>query len=107
MQELHDPVDLAPYLAAEKGTVVFFEMSNCPYCLAYKARFAELAAQRPDLGFLRVQLDDPGNPLWERYAIRAVPTVIAFAGGAVSARADSMLALGLTKKRWLDFVGQI
>ena len=106
--ELADPVDIAPHISGARKTVVFFEMTYCPYCVAYKARFADLVRERSaDLDFLRLKLDDPRNPLWERYAIHAVPTVIAFAGGEIVARADSILAFGLSKKKWADFCGKI
>ena len=104
MIELDDPVDLAPYVSGGKKTVVFFEMTGCPYCLAFRQRFLDTAAARAgECGFMRVRLDDPGNPLWQKYSIHAVPTVIAFANGEVLARADAVLALGLSKKKWAEF----
>ncbi len=107
-KELADPVDIAAHVSGAKKTVVFFEMTFCPYCLASKGRFADLARERSaDLDFLRVKLDDPGNPLWGRYGIHAVPTVIAFAAGEIVARADSILAFGLSKRKWADFCAQI
>ena len=107
LTELVDPVDISACVSGAKKTVVFFEMSYCPYCVASKARFADLVRERPDLGFLRVKLDDPRNPLWERYDIHAVPTVIAFASGGIVARVDSLLALGLSRKKWADFCAAI
>ena len=101
---LADPADITAHVSGAKKTIVFFEMTFCPYCIAYKARFADLVRERSaDLDFLRVTLDDPGNPLWRRYGIHAVPTVIAFAAGEIVARADSILAFGLSKKKWQDF----
>ena len=82
-------------------------MTGCPYCVACKSRFADLVRERPDFDFVRVLLDDPGNPLWQQYDIHAVPTAIAFAKGEMIARADAILALGLFKKRWLDFLAQL
>lgn len=102
--ELQDPIDLAPHVAGAEKTVVFFEMSGCPYCIACRSRFADLVRERAaDLRFVRVILDDPRNPLWQRYDIHAVPTVIAFTDGEPLTRADAALALGLSKKKWLDF----
>ena len=108
LRELVDPADITAHVSGAKKTVVFFEMSYCPYCLAYKGRFADLARERSaDVNFLRVKLDDPGNPLWSRYGIHAVPTVIAFAAGEIVARADSLLAFGLSKRKWADFCAKI
>ncbi len=104
LPELTDPADITAHVSGAKKTVVFFEMTFCPYCLAYKTRFADLVRERSgDVNFLRVKIDDPRNPLWTRYEIHAVPTVIAFAAGGIVARADAMLAFGLSKKKWQDF----
>jgi thioredoxin-like negative regulator of GroEL len=104
LTELADPADISAHVSGAKKTVVFFEMTFCPYCIAYKGRIADLVRERSaDLAFLRVKLDDPRNPLWERYKIHAVPTVVAFAGGEIVARADSILAFGLSRKKWADF----
>lgn len=106
--ELVNPEDLAPYLSRAGKTMVFFALSGCPYCSAFEPRFLEFAGKRSgDFHLLRVMLDDPGNPLWERYRIRAVPTVVVFERGEVVARADSILALGLTKKMWAEFCSGI
>lgn len=108
LPELADPADISALVSSAKKTVVFFEMTFCPYCVAYKARFADLVRARSvDVNFLRVKLDDPRNPLWARYDIHAVPTVIAFAAGEIVARADSMLAFGLSRKKWADFCAAI
>lgn len=108
VKELADPVDLAPHLSPSRKTVVFFEMTGCPYCLAFRQRFLDTAAARSgECDFLRVRLDDPGNPLWRKLSILAVPTVIAYANGEVLARADAVLGLGLSKKKWAEFCAGI
>lgn len=103
VRELTDPAAVAAFMGTEKRNVVFFEMTGCPYCVACRERFAELVRERPDLLYARVLLNDPGHPLWNRYGIHAVPTAIAFEKGEIVARADAILALGLSKRRWLDF----
>ena len=106
--ELADPCDLAPHISGSRKTVVFFEKNNCPYCVPYKSRFADLVSERSaDIDFVKVKLDNPGNPLWERYNIPAVPAFIAFSRGEIVARADSILALGLSKRKWADFCAGI
>jgi thiol-disulfide isomerase/thioredoxin len=105
---LSDPADISQFISGDRKTVVLFEMTGCPYCRAFEPRFLEFAGKRSgDFNLLRVKLDDPGNPLWLEYDIIAVPTVIAFLRGAVEARADSTLGLGLTKKKWSEFCAGI
>ena len=107
MKELNDAADLSSHVSGAKRSVVFFEMTGCPYCVACKARFADLVRERTDLDYVQVRLDDPGNPLWTQYHIHAVPTVLAFEKGEVIARADSLLALGLGKRKWNEFRDKI
>lgn len=104
MTMLSDPADISPYLDKDKKSIVLFEMNGCPYCRMFEPRFIEFAEKNSkDYAFLRVTLDDPGNPLWGKYDIIAVPTVIVFSGDSVIARADSILGLGLSKKKWSEF----
>ncbi|GEM_PF-6652884 len=53
MDELREPAEREARLEAGAKTVVFFEMSGCPYCVPYEMRFAEPAASRPDPGLSR------------------------------------------------------
>ena len=107
VRELAYLADVDAFIAGVKKSVVFFEMTGCPYCVVCRERFADLVRERPDLLCARVLLNDPGHPLWNRYGIHAVPTVIAFEKGEIVGRADAVLALGLSKKRWSEFLAGI
>jgi thiol-disulfide isomerase/thioredoxin len=108
LPELIDPGDLSPYLSKDKKTMVLFEKTSCPYCLTFESRFINLAKERSeDFHFLRIKLDDPRNPLWEKYDVIAVPTVILFSESQITARADSILALGLSKRKWAEFCDRL
>lgn len=108
IRTLSDPDDISSYIGGEKKTIVLFEMATCPYCRMFEERFVELSRSRcHDFDFMRVILEDPGNPLWKQYEILAVPTVIVFAGGRVISRLNSVLFLGITKKNWAEFCAAI
>jgi thioredoxin 1 len=99
-----DPQDISSYIGGEKKSFVLFEMTSCPFCQVFEGRFIDLASSRGrDFNFMRVTINDPGNPLWSKYDIQAVPTVIAFAGGQAVSRVDSILFVGITKKNWTEF----
>ncbi|MCX6555645.1 MAG: thioredoxin family protein, partial [Candidatus Aminicenantes bacterium] len=79
-----DPDDISPYLSGDRKKVVLFAMSTCPYCHMFEERFRDFAQSRStDYDFLRVIIDDPGNPLWSRYEIHVVPQILVFANGQV------------------------
>ena len=40
---------------------------------------------------------DDNNPLWERFSIDAVPTIIAFEKGEIISRRDAKMGIGLVK----------
>jgi thioredoxin-like negative regulator of GroEL len=99
-----NPDDIARETAGAKKTVVLFEMTTCPYCRMFDERFEDFARRNSGgYDFLRVVLDNPDNPLWRKFDLRAVPTVIVFAEGRIDARLDSVLFLGITKKNWAEF----
>ena len=101
---LADPDDISPFLGKDRQTMVLFEMTWCPFCLAFRSAFAAGAETRSgDCDILRVKLDDAGNPLWQKYEIEAVPTVIVFSGEEIRSRVDAIPGRGLTKKQWADF----
>jgi thioredoxin-like negative regulator of GroEL len=99
-----DPDDISPYLSGDRKKVVLFAMTTCPYCRMFEERFFDFAQARcQDYDFMRVTLDDPGNPLWARYEIHVVPQVIVFADGRIVSRLDSIPFVGITKKNWIEF----
>jgi thioredoxin 1 len=106
LTELANPGDISTYLSKDKKTIVLFEMTGCPFCRIFQSAFLTFAEKHSeDCALLRVKLDDDSNPLWQKYEIEAVPTVILFFEGQIVARADSILALGLSHKKWTDFCG--
>jgi len=42
-------------------------------------------------------INDDDNPLWDRFSINTVPTLIAFNKSEIIARRDSKMGLGLNK----------
>jgi hypothetical protein len=105
---LSNPADINHVFSGEKKTMVLFEMATCPYCRMFEGRFLDFAGSRSqDYEFLRVTLDDPGNPLWLKYEIPVVPMVMVVAGGGIAARLDSVPFLGITKKKWAEFCAGI
>jgi hypothetical protein len=42
-------------------------------------------------------LNDDDDPLWDRFSINAVPTLVAFDGNEIISRRDSKMGVGLNK----------
>src|SRR5271156_5873137 len=72
---------------------VAFFAEWCPYCHEFVPRFESLGTLRGDL--LVADVTDLESPLWDRFRIDIVPTVMVFRDGAVVARADGVSMRGL------------
>jgi thiol-disulfide isomerase/thioredoxin len=82
-------------LGENKKTVVLFYATWCPYCANFKPTFEsakiETANKKGSI------IDEDENPLWDRFSIQAVPTIIVFQNGKIISRRDAKKHIGLTK----------
>ncbi|MGF3521925.1 MAG: thioredoxin family protein [Candidatus Bathyarchaeia archaeon] len=91
-------------LGLHRRVVALFYESYCPFCRRFLPVFYKYAQQSGSLVFMKVNMDDYDNPLWEEYNVVAVPSVIFFEGGEVASRLDCALGVGLSEeqfRRWL------
>jgi thioredoxin-like negative regulator of GroEL len=82
-------------LGNDKKTVVLFYATWCPYCANFKPTFE--SANVGTANKLGSIIDEDENPLWDRFNIQAVPTMIAFQNGKIISRRDARKHAGLTK----------
>lgn len=82
-------------LKSDKKTVVLFYATWCPYCANFKPTFE--AAKIEKASKLGSIIDEDENPLWDRFNIQAVPTIIIFQNGKIISRRDAKKHVGLTK----------
>jgi thioredoxin 1 len=82
-------------LKSDKKTLVLFYATWCPYCANFKPTFESAKIKTADkIGSI---IDEDENPLWDRFNIQAVPTMIAFQNGKIIVRKDAKKHIGLTK----------
>ena len=79
----------------EKSLVMFY--ADCPFCRNFKPIFETSENSSSNTKFYESNLDDDDNPLWERFSINAVPTIIAFEKGGIISRRDAKMGVGLVK----------
>ncbi len=85
----------AKVLSGNKKTLVLFYASWCPYCANFKPTFE--SSKTDAINKMGALVDEDENPLWDRFNIQAVPTMIAFENGKIIARRDAKKHVGLTK----------
>ena len=82
-------------LGDNKKTVVLFYATWCPYCSNFKPTFESAKIETANkVGSI---IDEDENPLWDRFNIQAVPTMIVFQNGKIISRRDAKKHVGLTK----------
>jgi thioredoxin 1 len=84
-------------LSSQEKSLVMFYADWCPFCRKFKPIFEASANSSPNTKFYESNIDDDNNPLWERFSINAVPTIIAFEKGEIISRRDAKMGIGLVK----------
>jgi thioredoxin 1 len=86
-------------LASQEKALVMFYADWCPFCRKFKPIFEASANSLADgqQKFYESNIDNDDNPLWERFSINAVPTLIAFEKGKIISRRDAKMGIGLEK----------
>ena len=70
----------ADVLESDAPVVVEFHAAWCPPCRVMSPILAELAEERPDVRFVKVDVDD-NQEIAARYGVLAMPTLMVFHGG--------------------------
>ena len=86
-------------------TLVLIYASWCPYCVNFKLTFEEINSD--GIQKKAVLVDEDENPLWDRFDIQAVLTMIAFQNGNILARRDTKKGIGLTRKDMESMVKEL
>ncbi|MFQ6025193.1 MAG: thioredoxin family protein [Nitrosopumilaceae archaeon] len=82
-------------LSSDKKTLVLFYADWCPYCAKFKPTFEEIDSKNIQKKAALVNEDE--NPLWDKFKIQSIPTMIAFCKGEVITRRDAKRGVGLTR----------
>ncbi len=95
LMENIDPKQFEKLLTSGEKIVVMFYADWCPYCKRFKPIFESSISRHKKIG---ITINEDENPMWDRFAISAVPTVIAFDGNRIVGRKDAKMGVGLEKQ---------
>ena len=107
MIEVTSQEDLTKQLKANSKVIALFYASWCPFCRSFLSVFNEKAQDPREDTYIRVQIDEDENPMWETYSLDAVPSIILFENGGVTKRLDCHLGMGLTEKQFTQWLQHI
>jgi len=99
MREVEKEDDFADALRLDEKVCVLFYASWCPFCRSFLPIFDKEAQMNVRGKFLRVRMDDEANPIWGKYDIEVVPTVILFKAEKIWRRLDGVLGAGLREEQ--------
>ena len=91
-------------LKSDKKIIVLFYATWCPYCSNFKPTFE---CAKIDAIKMSSIIDEDENPLWDKFHIEAVPTMIAFQNGKIISRKDAKKNVGLTKIDMDSIIGEL
>ena len=88
--------------SATSGTnsLILFYADWCHYCKSFIPIFESSIKNLSDNKIIvgGVKLNEDENPLWDKYSINAVPTLIAFSKNTIRDRKDAKMGVGLTER---------
>jgi thioredoxin 1 len=86
-------------LSSEEKALVMFYADWCPFCQRFKPIFESAIITKSGgngYKFYESKVNDDENPLWDRFSINAVPTLLAFDKGKIVSRRDAKMGVGLS-----------
>lgn len=97
LMEHLEPAQFDALLSLGEKVLVMFYADWCPFCQRFRPIFesATKSKSTTSLKMYGAKLNDDDNPLWERFSINAVPTIIAFDKGNIISRRDAKMGAGL------------
>jgi len=86
-------------------TLVLFYASWCPYCTSFKPTFESASTNKAKK--MATLIDEDENPLWDRFNIQAVPSMILFENGKIVSRRDAKKHVGLTRADMESIINEL
>jgi len=81
-------------LENKETVIAMFYATYCHYCKRFLPIF-ENNKNIPHITFVLIDITNDSNPLWEKYNIDRVPTIVAFKDGKEIGRRNSASSIGL------------
>ena len=94
-----EPNQFDSLLSSGEKAVIMFYADWCPFCSRFKPIFESIAGSKNEVNckMYGSKVNDDDNPLWDRFSINAVPTIIAFSDGNILSRRDAKMGTGLNE----------
>jgi thioredoxin-like negative regulator of GroEL len=88
--------DIDKFIKKRDATTVLFYADWCPFCRKFKPIF-ENYEKAANARFGEAKINEDDNPMWDRFSISVIPTLVAFKNGKAVARRDGVAGVGLSE----------
>ena len=99
-----EPDQIDNLISKGNRALIMFYADWCPFCQKFKPIFESLlfnihkaSKSKSSYRMYGAKVNDDDNPLWDKFSINCVPTLIAFDKSKPVARRDAKIGKGLTK----------
>ena len=93
-------------IKSKKPVIVMFYAEYCPFCRSFAPIFESYSSD-PNFIFSKADITDDDDPLWNKYNIKVVPTLVAFQEGREVARRDGVRGEGLREEDLLSLLQEV
>ena len=105
MEQLTDK-SMEGFISKPMAGIVLFRADWCPFCRKFKPVFDSYEG-RTKARMAEAVVNEDENPLWDRFNIQVIPTMIAFKDGKVTARTDGIAGRGLDEADMKGLISKI
>ena len=103
-----EPDQIDSLVSQGNKALIMFYADWCPFCQKFKPIFESLSSSssstdpkhsgsKTTYQICAAKVNDDDNPLWERFSINSIPTLLAFDKGRIVARREAKMGIGLSK----------
>ena len=99
-----EPDQVDNIISKGNRALIMFYADWCPFCQKFKdilewfiSTIHKETRFKSSYQIYGAKVNEDENPLWEKFSINAVPTLIAFDKSKLVARRDAKMGVGLTK----------
>tara|TARA_B100001971_G_C18133388_1_gene506135 strand:+ start:121 stop:441 length:321 start_codon:yes stop_codon:yes gene_type:complete len=93
-------------LGSHKTVVLLFHTTYCPYVRQFWPIF-EKYSKNSDNEYAITDITNDDNPLWDKYKVTEVPTIVAFKEGQEIGRRNAIPRIGLTEEDMQGLLNEI
>jgi thioredoxin-like negative regulator of GroEL len=89
------------------SSIVLFYADWCPFCRKFKPIFDAYSANtKLGIRMAEAKIDEEENPLWDRFGIEVIPTIVLFKEGKITGRVDGKAGRGLSEDDLKGLIGK-